>query len=145
MERLAGLLSYSNIPGSFIPSSSAKVPWTGAGYPKGGHHQHQPHYALESFTKTALHTASIAALQTSFQPMDGLKSLQRHRVTFWDAQYIIIAAVLGFSACLAPIGFCWMFLGAIAYALLLLMPATRQFFLPSISIWTYLFYFFSSG
>jgi hypothetical protein len=34
--------------------------------------------------------------------------------------------------------------GLAVLAVLLLMPATQQFFLPSLSIWTYLLYFFSS-
>lgn len=87
---------------------------------------------------------NVASLQRSFNPADGLRTLRRHRWNIYDLQHLITVAFVLFSFIIAPIPII-VDLGIVAgYSLLVLMPATRQFFLPSLPIWTYLFYFFSS-
>ncbi len=86
----------------------------------------------------------ITALQRSFNPLDGLRTLRRHRWSLYDVQHLVTAAFIAFSFSMAPIPAWVVLLVVLAYSLLLLMPATRQFFLPSLPIWAYLFYFFSS-
>lgn len=87
----------------------------------------------------------ITSLKTSFSIMSSLRSLQRHQWSLLDLQYVILAGLTIFSLYIiearAPV---IKSLTACGYLLFLLMPATRQFFLPSWPIWTYLLYFFSS-
>ena len=87
---------------------------------------------------------SVAALQRSFNPADGLRALRRHRWNIWDIQHLITVCFVIFSFIIAPIPIVVDIAIVAGYSLLVLMPATRQFFLPSLPIWTYLFYFFSS-
>lgn len=86
----------------------------------------------------------VAALQRSFNPADGLRALRRHRWNMYDLQHVITIAFVLFSFLIAPIPIIADIGIVLGYSLLVLMPATRQFFLPSLPIWTYLFYFFSS-
>ena len=87
---------------------------------------------------------SVAALQRSFNPADGLRTLRRHRWNIYDLQHLITLLFVLFSFVIAPIPII-VDIGIVAgYSLLLLMPVTRQFFMPSLPIWTYLFYFFTS-
>lgn len=88
--------------------------------------------------------SSLASLQTSFSPIDTLRALQAHRWTVLDGQWVLIA-ILGIF-CLSimespgPIG-----KTAIATLLLssLLLPVTRQFFLPFMPIAAYLIWFYA--
>ncbi|KAI1370828.1 PAP2-domain-containing protein [Hypoxylon crocopeplum] len=88
---------------------------------------------------------SVAALQTSFKVTDTFELLWTRRWSVFDAQHIILAGFTIFSIWIiepsAPI---IKNLAVFGYLLLLFMPATSQFFLPSWPIWTYLLYFFSS-
>ncbi|OAA59167.1 type 2 phosphatidic acid phosphatase [Niveomyces insectorum RCEF 264] len=86
----------------------------------------------------------VAALQRSFNPTHGVRSLRRHRWSIYDLQHLVTVSFVLFSFTIAPIPLVVDFAVLLGYALLLLMPVTRQFFLPSLPIWTYLFYFFSS-
>lgn len=88
--------------------------------------------------------SNVAAIQRSFNPADGLRALRRHRWNVYDIQHAITAVFVVFSFVIAPIPIYIDIAVVAGYALLLLMPATRQFFLPSLPIWTYLFYFFAS-
>ncbi len=88
--------------------------------------------------------AGIATLQSSFNPAHGVRSLRRHRWTVFDLQHLITFAFVLFSFTIAPIPIVVDLAIVTGYGLLLLAPVTRQFFLPSLPIWTYLFYFFSS-
>lgn len=88
--------------------------------------------------------SSLAALQTSFSPADTLRALQAHRWTVNDGQWLLIA-ILGIF-CLSimespgPI-----MKTAVATLLLtsLLLPITRQFFLPFMPIAAYLIWFYA--
>ena len=87
----------------------------------------------------------VTALQTSFSVTDGLQQLRRRKWSLSDVQYILLAALTIGSLWIvepaAPFIKTAAFLG---FMLLLAMPATNQFFLPSWPIWAYLLYFFSS-
>lgn len=88
-------------------------------------------------------TSSISALQTSFDPKDTLRSLRHHKWSVYDAQYIFLAIIGIFCLCViqepGPLA-----KTAIATLLMLslLLPITRQFFLPFLPIaaWLVLFY-----
>jgi inositol phosphorylceramide synthase catalytic subunit len=86
----------------------------------------------------------ITRLQTSFNPWHGFRELRRHRWTVLDLQYVVLAGLLIFSLAIAPPAPVAKGLAAVGTLLVLFMPVTRQFFLPSLPIWTYLVYFFCS-
>ncbi|KAI2777644.1 PAP2-domain-containing protein [Daldinia loculata] len=90
-------------------------------------------------------TRSISALQTSFKITDTFELLRTRKWSVFDVQYLGLAGFTIFSLWIidpsAPI---IKTLAALGYLSLLFMPVTRQFFLPSWPIWTYLLYFFSS-
>ncbi|EON98008.1 putative pap2 superfamily protein [Phaeoacremonium minimum UCRPA7] len=86
----------------------------------------------------------ITKLQTSFNPLDGVRALLRQRWHFLDIQYFILAFLMAFSMTIAPMPTVVRVVVPILTTFLLLMPATRQFFLPSMVIWVYLLYFFCS-
>lgn len=89
-------------------------------------------------------THNITKLQTSFNPWDGIRAIQRHRWGWLDIQYPALAGFMIFSLAIAPMPI-FVKIGAPLLSLLVcLMPATRQFFLPSMPIWIYLLYFFCS-
>lgn len=89
--------------------------------------------------------SSVTALQTSFSPADTLKSLQHHKWTWHDGQWVILAFLGTFSLCIiespGP-------LAKMAVATLigtsLILPITRQFFLPFMPIAAYLIWFYSA-
>lgn len=87
----------------------------------------------------------VTTLQTSFSIKESLQRWRRRSWSIFDIQYVALASIT--ITCLwmiepaAPILKTAAFLG---YMLLLLMPATSQFFLPSWPIWAYLLFFFSS-
>ncbi|KAJ9148504.1 Inositol phosphorylceramide synthase catalytic subunit aur1 [Pleurostoma richardsiae] len=87
---------------------------------------------------------SITRLQTSFNPFDGIRALRRHRWNILDIQHLIVAFFLIFSLVIAPMPLFVQILAPILALLVVAMPATRQFFLPSMVIWVYLLYFFCS-
>ncbi|KAJ5736196.1 uncharacterized protein N7483_001321 [Penicillium malachiteum] len=89
-------------------------------------------------------TSSIANLQTSFSPADTLRSLQSHRWTMYDFQYLLLLIIGIFSLTVmqspGPLA-----KTAISTLLLfsLLMPITRQFFLPFLPIAGWLIFFYA--
>ncbi|RCI12796.1 hypothetical protein L249_0098 [Ophiocordyceps polyrhachis-furcata BCC 54312] len=86
----------------------------------------------------------ITSLQRSFSLWDGVRDLQRRRWRPADLQYLFLAALTLFSLAIAPPAPILKASALAAAAWLLLMPATRQFFLPSVTIWVWLVYFFCS-
>ncbi len=89
-------------------------------------------------------SSSVASLQTSFSPADALSSLRSHRWSHYDAQYLLLAIVGIFSLCVIESPGA-VVKTAIATALFasLLMPVTRQFFLPFLPIATWLVFFYA--
>ncbi|KZZ94410.1 aureobasidin resistance protein Aur1 [Moelleriella libera RCEF 2490] len=86
----------------------------------------------------------ITSLRTSFSFWDGLRDLQKHKWRPSDVQYIFLAGLTLFSLSIAPSAPALKLFAFIAASWILLMPATRQFFLPSVTIWVWLVYFFCS-
>ncbi|KAI5209954.1 PAP2-domain-containing protein [Aureobasidium subglaciale] len=89
-------------------------------------------------------TSSISALQTSFNPRDTLRSLRDHQWSVYDAQYLFLAVVGIFALCViqSP-GPMVKTTVATLLMLSLLLPVTRQFFLPFLPIAAWLVFFFS--
>lgn len=89
-------------------------------------------------------TSSISTLKTSFSPVDTLRSLQSHRWTTYDFQYLLLLILGIFSLTViqspGPLA-----KTAIATLLLfsLLLPITRQFFLPFLPIAGWLIFFYA--
>ncbi|KAI9680741.1 MAG: Aureobasidin resistance protein Aur1 [Caeruleum heppii] len=88
--------------------------------------------------------SSLASLNTSFSPADTLRSLRAHRWSYYDGQYLllIILGIFSLSIAEAP--------GPLAKTLLatliitsLVLPITRQFFLPFMPVASYLILFFA--
>lgn len=86
----------------------------------------------------------ITRLQTSFDVWVTLRALRTRKWSLWDLQHLVVFGYLVFSLAILPSA-PFIKMGALAVlAVLLLMPVTQQFFLPSLPIWTYLLYFFAS-
>jgi hypothetical protein len=86
----------------------------------------------------------ITSLKTSFNAWDGVRDLQKHHWRTSDLQYAVVGLLILFSFWIAPPAPGVKLLAIIGSVWVLLMPATRQFFLPSVTIWTWLLYFFCS-
>lgn len=86
----------------------------------------------------------VASLKTSFNPMEGVRELRSRKWRLLDVRYLVLAALIIFSLAIAPSAPLIKSLAVVAVVLVQLMPVTRQFFLPSLPIWTYLLYFFCS-
>lgn len=89
-------------------------------------------------------SSSITSLDTSINPADTLRSLKTHQWSHWDAQYIFLAILGIFALCViqSPGPFVKT---AVATLLMtsLLIPLTRQFFLPFLPVITWLVFFYS--
>ncbi|KAL2826990.1 hypothetical protein BDW59DRAFT_59182 [Aspergillus cavernicola] len=89
-------------------------------------------------------TTSIASLQTSLSPSDTLRSLQSHRWTVYDFQYLLLLILGIFSLTViespGPLGKTGIFT---ALLVSLLLPMTRQFFLPFLPIAGWLLFFYA--
>ena len=89
-------------------------------------------------------TSSITPLKTSFDPFDTVRSLQTHRWSIYDAQYLILAVLGIFSLCIIESP------GPLVKTLIstllltsLLLPITCQFFLPFLPTLTWLVFFYA--
>lgn len=89
-------------------------------------------------------TSSIANLNTSFNPADTIRALRSHRWTYYDAQYLFLAMLGIFSLCIiktpGPLT------KTVVAGLLmtsLVIPITRQFFLPFLPIAGWLIFFYA--
>jgi hypothetical protein len=88
--------------------------------------------------------SSLTALQTSINPLDTLRALQAHKWTIWDGQYLFLAFLGIFSLCViqnpGPL------IKTVVATLLmssLVLPITRQFFLPALPIFAWLIFFYA--
>lgn len=90
--------------------------------------------------------SSITSLQTSFNPADTLKSLRTHQWSYYDAQYLLLAILGIFSLCVIqhPGPFVKTVVATLLM-LVLLLPITRQFFLPFLPIAAWLIFFYACG
>jgi inositol phosphorylceramide synthase catalytic subunit len=99
---------------------------------------------LRQKSKSATTSDSITRLNTSFNVLDSLTELRRRRWRLSDLQYVVVFAYIVFSLSILPPAPLVKTGVMVVLGLILLMPITQQFFLPSLPIWTYLLYFFSS-
>ena len=88
--------------------------------------------------------AHIATLQRSFNLWDGIRTLQKHKWQLSDLQYVVLAGLVLLSFSITPSAPAIKTFAILGGSWVLLMPASRQFFLPSLAIWVWLLYFFSS-
>jgi hypothetical protein len=101
---------------------------------------------LRSKFRSAISPASsIAKIETSFDPRDTIKALRQHRWSYYDGQYLflIILAIFSLSISQAP-GPIMKCAAATALMGALLVPITRQFFLPALPILSWVFLFFNA-
>lgn len=89
-------------------------------------------------------TSAIASLNTSWRPSDTLQSLRTHRWSYYDAQYLFLAILGIFSLCVieSP-GAMVKTLVATLILTSLVIPITRQFFLPFLPIAAWLIFFYA--
>ncbi len=88
-------------------------------------------------------SSSLASLQTSLSPSDTLRSLRSHRWSYYDGQYLILIILGVFMLAINPAGPLIKTGAAALLMLLLILPLTRQFFLPFLPIGTWLVFFFN--
>lgn len=89
-------------------------------------------------------TSSIASLNASLRPSDTIRALRTHQWSYYDAQYLLLAIVGIFS--LSVIESPGPFVKTLVATFLLtslIIPLTRQFFLPFLPIAVYLFLFYA--
>ncbi len=86
----------------------------------------------------------ITSLQTSWDAWRSLKALRTRKWSLWDLQHFMTFGYILFSLAILPSAPLIKTAVLVVLSVLLLMPITQQFFLPSLPIWTYLLYFFAS-
>lgn len=86
----------------------------------------------------------VTRLQTSFNVLESITALRSRRWRIYDLQYLVLFGYIIFSLSILPPAPLIKTGALVALSVLLLMPITSQFFVPSLPIWTYLLYFFSS-
>lgn len=89
--------------------------------------------------------SSVSALQTSLSPAETLRSLQQHEWTWHDGQWVILAflGIFSLSIIESPGPMAKMMVATVIGTSLIL-PITRQFFLPFMPIAAYLIWFYSA-
>lgn len=135
------LWSWTDQPQSVFAKSNIQLPWPTLKLLV----PHRLRRKLRSRLRNRQSPASsITTLQTSFSPADTLRSLQSHRWTVYDGQYLILAILGIFSLCIIESP------GALVKTLLaslllfsLVLPITRQFFLPFLPIAAWLIFFYA--
>lgn len=137
------LLSFKDQPQNLLSKAQFQLPWRSIQLLV----PHRIRRKLRSKLRNRQSPASsITKLQTSFSPADTIRSLQSHRWTLYDGQYLILAILGVFSLCIiedpGPL-----VKTAIASLLLtsLTLPITRQFFLPFLPIAAWLIFFYACG
>ncbi|KAI9682726.1 MAG: Aureobasidin resistance protein Aur1 [Trizodia sp. TS-e1964] len=107
-------------------------------------------YRLRRKLRSALRSrqspaSSLASLQSSFSPRNTLRSLRAHRWSYYDGQYLFLMVFAIFSLCIIETpGPVVKTLVATALLTALVLPITRQFFLPFLPIATWLVLFYGA-
>lgn len=100
-------------------------------------------------TKSRIHSgvspsSSLTVLQTSFSPAGTISALRQHQWSAYDAQYLLLALVGIFCLCIVEMPGPMVKTGISALLMIsLILPVTRQFFLPSLPIFGWLVLFYS--
>lgn len=88
--------------------------------------------------------SSLATLQTSFSPFDTLRALQAHRWSVLDGQWLLIVILGVFCLSIMENPGPLVKTGVTTLLLIsVLLPVTRQFFLPAMPIFAYLIWFYA--
>jgi len=89
-------------------------------------------------------SSTLTVLQTSFSPADTINALRQHQWSAYDAQYLLLALVAIFCLCIVEIPGPMVKTGIATLLMIsLILPITRQFFLPSLPIFGWLVLFYS--
>jgi hypothetical protein len=130
----AGSYLRTKIPGFSWPSIPVIIP-------------HRLRRKLRSRLRSRQSAASsLSSLKTSFSPADTLRDLRSHRWSFYDGQYIILVILGIFSLCVMERpGPATKTMIATLLMTSLIIPITRQFFLPVLPILTWVVLFFACG
>ena len=138
-----GVSSWKDHPQKYFGKVQIMLPWKSIQllFP------HRVRRRLRSKLRSRVSPASsISSLKTSFSPFDTLKSLQAHRWTVYDGQYLILIVLGVFSLCIiespGPLAKTLVALGLLGS---LLFPVTCQFFLPFLPIACWLIFFYACG
>jgi inositol phosphorylceramide synthase catalytic subunit len=90
--------------------------------------------------------SSLTTLQSSFSPTHTIRALQSHRWSLYDGQYLLLAFLGIFSLCVIQSP------GALVKTVVatllltsLVLPITRQFFLPFLPIPAWLIFFYAAS
>jgi hypothetical protein len=97
------------------------------------------------FRSTQSPASTVGSIETSFDPSDTIRALRAHKWSYYDGQYLIliILSIFSLSISQAP-GLLVKTGAAILLILALLVPITRQFFLPVLPVFTWLVFFFNA-
>lgn len=76
-------------------------------------------------------SSSLSALQTSWSPADSIQALHEHRWSYYDGQYLLLLVIAIYSLCMIPsLGPLVKTVISALFLTALILPITRQFFLP---------------
>ncbi|MCJ1319757.1 Aureobasidin resistance protein Aur1 [Xylographa vitiligo] len=106
---------------------------------------HRLRRKLKSKIRSRQSPASIvSSVETSFNPADTLHALREHDWSYYDAQYLLLFILALFALSIIET-YGPLFKTAVVILLLtaLVLPLTRQFFLPFLPIATWLVFFYS--
>ncbi|KAI4241619.1 MAG: hypothetical protein L6R40_004452 [Gallowayella cf. fulva] len=122
------------IPLSWLPSMPAIIP-------------HRIRRKLRSKIRSRQSpSTSLSSLETSLSPAHTLRSLRHHRWSFYDGQYLILIILAIFSlSIIASPGPIFKTVVATLIITSLILPATRQFFLPFLPVIIWLIWFYACG
>ena len=88
--------------------------------------------------------SSITAVNVSFSPRDTLRALRFHKWSYYDGEYILMAIMAVFCLCtMAEPGPLIKTLLSTLLITALIIPITRQFFLPALPIFSWLVFFYT--
>ena len=86
---------------------------------------------------------SVTKLNTSFSPADTIRALREHKWSYYDAQYLLLLLIAVFVISINEASPVIKTAGALGLSVVLILPITRQFFLPCLPIFGWLILFFS--
>lgn len=87
--------------------------------------------------------SSVSSLDWSLSPYDSMRALRSRQWSLYDAQYLVLAFLIIFSLCVSPSALLLKSATVFGATIILLIPMTRQFFLPFLPIGTWLLFFFT--
>lgn len=90
-------------------------------------------------------TSNIASIETSWNPADTIRALRVHKWSVYDSKYLLLVIITVFCLSVSQAPGPMMKTGAASLLIMaLLIPVTRQFFLPALPILTWVLFFFNA-